>query len=140
MTDWRAGLYTVAVTVTKEAKEHNTNELPLVLAPRLDSITLNSIARVGLRLDATLTITCSPLVIKEQTATLLLADREVIANQRLVDTDSLVFVINNAPIVTDVPVRIRIDGVDSMPFERKFDGNGIPLPLAFADNQKVTIS
>jgi hypothetical protein len=79
-------------------------------------------------------------VIKEQTATLLLPDREVIANQRLVNTDPLVFVINNAPVVTDAPLRIRIDGVDSMPFERKYGMTGNPLPLAFADNQKVTIT
>ncbi len=135
---WRVGLYSVAVTVTKGTKDHNTNELPLVLAPRIDSITpANPIVRVGS--DATLTITCSPIAIKEQPATLLLPDLEVIANQRLINTDPLVFVINNAPVVTNVPVRIRIDGVDSMPFGRTFDANGNPLPLAFAANQKVTI-
>ena len=135
---WRVGLYNVTVTVTKGTKNHNTNAVPLVLAPRIDTILpANPIARAGS--DATLTITCSPIVIQEQPATLLLPDREVIANQRLINTAPLVFVINNAPIVTDVPVRLRIDGVDSMPFERTFDANGNPLPLAFAANQKVTI-
>ena len=139
MTEWRAGLYTVSVIVTKGAKELFSNELPLVLAPRIDGITpANPIVRAGL--DATLTITCSPRVIKEQTATLLLPDREIIVNQRLADNAPLVFVISNAPIVTDAPVRLRIEGVDSMPFERNYDANGNPLPLAFADNQKVTIT
>lgn len=112
MTEWRTGLYTVSVIVTKGTEEHFSNELPLVLAPRIDTITpANPIARAGL--DATLTITCSPQVIKEQTATLLLPDREVIVNQRLADTDPLVFLIKNAPIATDVPVRLRIEGYDS---------------------------
>ncbi len=138
MTEWRAGLYTVSVIFTKDTKEHISNELPLVLAPRIDTIIPNPIARVGS--DATLTFTCSPSVIKEQTATLLFTDREVIVNKRLADTDPLVFVISNAPSVADVPVRLRIDGYDSMPFERQFDANGNPLPLVFADNQKVTIT
>jgi len=136
---WRTGLYTVAVTVIKGAKEHASNVVSLILTPRIDTIIpANPVARVGS--DATLTVSCSPIVIKEQTATLLLPDREVIANQRLVNTDPLVFVINNAPVVTDAPLRIRIDGVDSMPFERKYGMTGNPLPLAFADNQKVTIT
>jgi hypothetical protein len=134
---WRVGLYSVAVTVTKGTKDHSTNELPLVLAPRIDPIIPNSITRVGL--DATLTLTCSPQVIQEQTAALLLPDREVTLPNHPTGT-TLVFVINNAPVVTDVPVRIRIDGIDSMPFGRKFDVNGNPLPLAFVDNQKVSIS
>lgn len=139
MTAWRAGLYTVSVIVNKGTEEHNSNELPLVLAPRIDNILpANPVVRVGL--DATLTITCSPRVIKEQTATLRLPDREVIVNNRLADNDPLVFVIRNARAATDMTIRLRIEGYDSMPFERKFDANGNPLPLAFADNRKVTIT
>lgn len=136
-TAWRAGLYSVAVTVTNGTKEHNTNEFPLVLAPRIAPIIPNTINRVGL--DATLTLTCSPEVIQEQTATLLLPDREVVLPNHPTGT-TLVFVIKNAPVATDIPVRIRIDGIDSLPFERQFDVNGKPLPLAFAAHQKVTIA
>ncbi len=141
-TEWRAGLYTISVIVikdTEDTKEYTSNQLPLVLAPRIDTISPNPIPRVGL--NATVTITCSPNVIKEQTATLLLPDREIIATVGQAETDSLVFVISNAPIIEKpVPVRLRIDGVDSMPFERTFDANRNPLPLAFAENQKVTIT
>jgi hypothetical protein len=51
-----------------------------------------------------------------------------------------VFVVKKAPQVKDAPIRLRVDGVDSMPFERKYGITGNPLPLAFADNQKVTIT
>ena len=135
MTQWRAGLYSVSIIVSNGVKDHHSNELPLVLAPRIDSI---GVVQAGS--TATLTIACSPQVIKEQTATMLLTDQEISVNNRLLNTDPLVFVIINAKPVTAAPVRLRIDGVDSMPFERKFDANGNPLPLAFADNQKVTLT
>jgi len=137
-TAWRTGLYSVVVSVTRGAEEHHSNDKLLGLAPRINAIAPpNPIARVGT--NATLTLTCSPQVLIEQTATLLLPDREVIANAHPTNTDTLVFVIANAPIVTDLPVRLRIDGVDSMPFARTYDSDGKPLPPVFADNQQVTI-
>jgi len=137
-TAWRTGLYSVVVRVTRGAEEHHSNDKLLGLAPRINAIAPpNPIARVGT--NATLTLTCSPQVLIEQTATLLLPDREVIANAHPTNTDTLVFVIANAPIVTDLPVRLRIDGVDSMPFARTYDSDGKPLPPVFADNQQVTI-
>jgi len=137
-TAWRTGLYSVAVRVTRGAEEHHSNDKLLGLAPRINSIAPpNPIARVGT--NATLTLTCSPQVLIEQTATLLLPDREVIANAHPTNTDTLVFVIANAPVVNDLPVRLRIDGVDSMPFARTYDSDGKPLPPVFADNQQVTI-
>jgi len=137
-TAWRTGLYSVVVRVARGAEEHHSNDKLLGLAPRINAIAPpNPIARVGT--NATLTLTCSPQVLIEQTATLLLPDREVIANAHPTNTDTLVFVIANAPIVTDLPVRLRIDGVDSMPFARTYDSDGKPLPPVFADNQQVTI-
>lgn len=136
---WLTGLYTVSVAVTKDAKIHNSNELPLVIAPKIKTIApSNSIARAGG--DVSITITCEPKVIKEQSVTLLLADREITANPRTGDADTLVFVVKDAPVVADAPIRLRVDGTDSMPFERLFDGNGNPKPLAFAENKKVTIT
>ncbi|MDO9164091.1 MAG: DUF4255 domain-containing protein [Methylococcaceae bacterium] len=137
-TAWRTGLYNVAVSVTQGTKVHHSNDKLLVLAPRINAISpANPIARVGVK--ATVTLTCSPQVLKEQTATLLLPDREVIANAHPANTDTLVFVISDAPVATDLPVRLCIDGVDSMPFTRTYDGDGKPLPPVFADNQQVTI-
>jgi hypothetical protein len=139
ITLWRAGLYSVSVIVTKDAKEHSSNELPLILAPRINTISpVNPIARVGS--TASLTITCIPQVIKEQTVSLLLPDREIMVNPRSNDTDPLDFVITDAQPASNLPVRLRVDGIDSMAFERRYDANGNPLPLAYADNQKVTIT
>lgn len=140
MTAWRTGLYRVVVQVTKATKIQTSNELPLVLAPRIDSIApANPIIRDGSN-NATLTLTCAPAAIKEQAITLLLADMEATAEKRVADSDPLVFKLKNAPALADVPVRLRIDGSDSMPFERKFDVSGNPLPLAFANAQKVTLT
>lgn len=137
-TAWRTGLYSVAVRVTRGAEEHHSNDKLLELAPRINAIAPpNPIARVGT--NATLTLTCSPQVLIEQTVTLLLPDREVIANAHPANTDTLVFVIANAPVAADLPLRLRIDGVDSMPFVRTYDSDGKPLPPVFADNQQVTI-
>ena len=140
MMAWRAGLYRVAAHVTKGTKTQTSNELPLVLAPRIDSIApANPIARDGSN-NATLTLTSAPVAIKEQTITLLFADMEVTAEKRADDSDPIVFKLKNAPTLIDAPVRIRFDGTDSMPFERKYDVNGNPKPLAFADAQKVTLT
>jgi hypothetical protein len=88
--------------------------------------------------DVTLTITCDPQVRPTQRATLLIADREVAAQAHPTDTDTLQFTVDNAPVVTDALVRLRIDGVDSLPFTRQ--ETPPPPHLAFDDNQKVTIS
>ena len=50
-------------------------------------------------------------------------------------TAILTFIIPNAPIVNNALVQLRIDGIDSLPFER----TGPPPRLVFADSQKVTI-
>ena len=71
-----------------------------------------------------------------QTATLLLADRAIAAEPRTSNTDPLQFAITDAPVVTDAVVRLRVDGVDSIPFER----TDIPPRFQFAASQKVTIT
>ena len=73
-----------------------------------------------------------------QRAALLVAAREVSAQAHPADTGTLQFILENAPAVTGAIARLRIDGVDSLPFARQ----AIPPPprLVFDDNQKVTIS
>ena len=58
------------------------------------------------------------------------------AEPRLAVSDSLVFVIEKAPTLTLESVYVRVDGVDSLPFERVDN----PPRFVFADNQKVTIT
>ena len=86
--------------------------------------------------NATVTIACSPKVLPAQTAVMLLAGREVVAESHPVISDTLTFVIKSAPTIQDDVVRLRVDGVDSMPFTSA----GSPPQLAFDDGQRVTIA
>ncbi len=137
-TEWAAGLYTVVVIVTNGGVERTTNQLPLSFAPKIVGIAPpNPVAR-DISGNVTLTITCGPQVRPTQRAMLLIADREVAAQAHLTNTGTVQFSLENAPVVTDTLVRLRIDGVDSLPFTRQ----AIPPPprLVFDGNQKVTIS
>jgi hypothetical protein len=136
-TDWAAGFYSVKVFIKKggDDKVYSSNEMPITFSPEVTQIQPpNPIAPDG-NGDVTLTITCKPEVRPEQSAVVLLADREVSAAAHNASTDQLTFVITGAPLVQDAVLRLRVDGVDSMPYERKDN----PPRLVFADNQKVTI-
>lgn len=136
-TDWAAGLYTVSILVQNGGVERASNQLPLSFAVKVNGITpANPVAR-DVNGDVTLTITCGPEVRPSQRVALLIADREVVAQNHPMDTATLQFLVEEAPVVTDALVRVRIDGVDSLPFKRQ----AVPPPprLVFDDNQKVTI-
>jgi hypothetical protein len=135
-TQWQAGPYTVSITVSGGGKTHLTNALPLLLVPRITDISPPSPISRDASGNVTLTLTASPRILPTQTATLLLADREIAAEPRTADTDPLQFAIPDAPVVADAVVRLRVDGVDSIPFER----TGAPPRFQFADSQKVTIT
>ena len=153
-----AGLYSVDVAVTKSVQDgeqtqavRTTNALPLALAPRIRKIEPpNPVVRQPRNAapdapqDAMLTITCSPQIQPKQPALLLLAGREVQAAARVAPSDRLTFVIQNAPIVSDELVYLRVGGVTSMPFryiDVDKDGKRIDPPqLAFDDAQRVTIA
>lgn len=136
-TDWAAGLYSVRVLTRKgnDDKQYSSNEMPIAFSPEVTAIAPPSpLTRDG-NGDVTLTVTCKPEVLPKQSAVLLLADREVAAEAHTVSTDQLTFVIRNAPQVENAVLRLRVDGVDSTPYERKDQ----PQRIVFADNQKVTI-
>jgi hypothetical protein len=136
-TDWAAGFYSVKVFIKKggDDKVYTSNEMPITFSSEVTQIQPpNPIAPDG-NGDVTLTITCKPEVLPGQSAVVLLADREVPAAAHNASTDQLTFVITGAPLVQDAVLRLRVDGVDSMPYERKDN----PPRLVFADNQKVTI-
>ena len=63
--------------------------------------------------SATLTLTCKPQVRPDKRAALLLGDREVLAEARIMQTDTLVFIVEDAPVGSRF-IRLRIDGVDSL--------------------------
>ena len=127
--DLPAGSYTVAVKVTRAGEpDRFTNEVPLQLAPRITSIA------AGAAGNTTLTVTCEPGVLPQQRASLLLGDREILADAHASPTATLAFDISGiAP--GDYFVRLRVDGVDSVLVIR----DGTPPRPRFDPAQKVTI-
>jgi hypothetical protein len=137
-TEWAAGIYTLAVIIKRQGieRDRTTNYLSVPLAPRITKmLPPNPIARDG-NGNVTLAITCSPNVLPEQRALLLLGDREVMAEDHPEKTDKLTFVVKNAPAVKDLSVYLRVDGVNSMPIIR----TGLPPRFEFDPSQKVTIT
>ena len=136
-TDWAAGVYTLVVAIKNGSAERTTNQLPLSFAPKITGITPpNPIARDA-NGNLTLVITCGPQARPKQRAALLIVDREVAAQPHPADTDTLQFTVEDAPVVNDAVVRLRIDGVDSLPFKRQ--ATPPPPHIVFDDDQKVTI-
>jgi hypothetical protein len=130
--NWRVGLYDVFAVVTVAGVDHLTSRLPLVLAPRLDSITPQL---VGGLLDS-LVVTCSPKVRVGQEVVLVVGERELLPNPFNAPTASLTF---KAPTVPSrlpsgaQPVRLRVDGIESLLIDR------IAVPPRFAPSEFVTL-
>jgi len=133
--EWRVGLYALSILVSAGGKTHTSNALALLLAPRVTGIEPhNPIPRDGDG-NVTIALSVSPTILRTQTAALLFASLEIEAAPRGADTDPLQFVIQQPPAVADSVLRLRVDGVDSIPFERI----GMPPQFQFAESQKVTI-
>ena len=66
---------------------------------------------------ATLELRCSPRARPDQRVSVLVADREVIANKYTQPTATLTFVIKKAP-PGEHRLRLRVDGVDSLLIDR----------------------
>jgi hypothetical protein len=139
---WPAGFYTVAVRVQRpdESYRRTTNELSFSLAPTM------TIAAAGASPGSiTFTVSCSPQVgVKQhgtqiglvQSATLLLGDREIVAEppaSAVSPTGNLIFVAANVA-AGEYFVRLRIDGVDSLLVDRSV------TPPKFDQTQKVTVT
>ena len=132
--DWLVGFYTVELIINKAGEQdRTTNILPLPLAPRVMGIAPpNPVVRDGFG-SVTLTLSCSPQVGLDQRAALLLGDREVLAEDHPIQTDTLVFVLEDAP-VGSFHARLRIDGIDSLLVDRSV------TPPAFDSAMEVIIS
>ncbi len=139
-TDWAPGVFTVTV-VQKQAgiaHERTSNMLPIVLSPIIGTIEPGSPIPRDAQGTATITITCRPRIRSDQQAILLLAGREIVGRIDGGNPDKIIFVVNNAPVATNEPIRLRVDGIESMSFTR------IDLPppprFEFDANQRVTIT
>ncbi len=127
-TNWSAGLYTIHAALSlKGDRKLTTNELPLSLAPTILNIQPPS-AKKG---DVTLTLTVKPDVRPKQEVYLLFGSDQIALKSNPA-SDELVFSFNTAK-TGDHIVRLRIDGVDSIPIDPK------ATPPKFDDKQKVNI-
>jgi hypothetical protein len=127
--DVPAGTWTVAAVLG--APDKLTGELPLRVAPLITAglpVTLTRDGDGGVVVD----LECSPLVLPDQSAFLLLSERQVAAEPREEPTGSLRFQVAAAEAGEHL-VRLRVDGVDSHLVDW-----AATLPV-FDTSQKVTI-
>lgn len=132
--NWLVGFYSVEVIITKAGEQdRTTNVLPLPLAPQILGIAPpNPVVPDGLG-NATLTLTTNPQVRSEQRAALLLGEREVLAENHPLQTDTLVFVAEDAS-AGNFHIRLRVDGIDSLLVDRSV------TPPTFDSAMEVIIS
>jgi hypothetical protein len=132
---WAAGILSAVAIVKRGRSIHTSNALPLPLAARITGISPNPVARDA-NGTATFTLTCRPHVLPAQSATVLLADRELPAQPLAAASDTLTFAVTDAPALSSALLQLRVDGVGSLPFE--FDE--ARRRLAFDDDQRITIT
>jgi hypothetical protein len=135
---WPAGFYTLSLLIERpDSKEWASNQLSMSLAPTISVALVTALAG-----NVDLTIECVPQIQDKQEVVLLFGDRIIPLPQGSITTPSdstapstVTFTVND---VTAKPepyvVRLRIDGVDSIPVD--FSGN----TPTFAVSQQVTIS
>jgi hypothetical protein len=130
---WAAGVYSVEAIISKAGEQTRaTNVLSLFIAPQVLTISpANPIATVIGK--ATITLTFNPEVRANQRASILLGDREILANDHPAQTGTLIFEIENAPVGTR-HIRLRIDGVDSLLVDRN------ATPPSYDNAMKVVIT
>jgi hypothetical protein len=113
--------------------------LPFALSPIAKIEPPNTIQR-DVNGKATITLTCQPRVHDGQQAVLLLAGREVVGQVDAANPDKVIFVVEKAPTVNNELIRLRVDGIESMPFKRV----DVPPPTRFefddSQDQRVTIT
>lgn len=134
---WPAGFYAVSLVQRRPGMpQWTSNSLFLPLSPRIETIDPTS-AQAG---EVELTIECRPQILEGQRVALLFSDRIISPDAIVTPVDpeartELTFTIENA-VARETPyvVRLRVDGVDSIPVD--FSG----ATPQFADNQKVSIT
>jgi hypothetical protein len=127
-----AGVYTAQVITSQPGEpDRPSNEFPFSLAPTI-SLPLNPVNTGAI----VLTITCAPMIRPAQRVTLLFRDKTIAPEPHTTLIDKLIFKLKNVPAsgADGYVVRLRVDGVDSIPVDRSS-----PTPK-FADNQKLKVT
>jgi hypothetical protein len=130
--NWPAGLYTLTIVIQRPGQpDRLTNEVPVLLAPRIQNVAPNPVVR-DLTGSVTLQVTCSPEVRPAQRASLLIDDREILSQPVAAQTNLLTFTVAQAPPGSHY-VRLRLDGVETWLIDRT------QVPPVFDPTQRVTI-
>ena len=108
--NWRVGAYEVTALVTQAGRVRETNFLPLILAPRVTTVTVGGA-------PPSVQVTCSPPVRPNQSAVFIVGQRELRPTAFTAPTKTLSFRLPAPP--NELPsgkhaVRLRIDGIDSL--------------------------
>jgi hypothetical protein len=117
----RAGLYAAAVRVptgTTSHPERTTNELPLMVAPKIATVVASlPVVNGAIPADSTLTVTFDPPVDNRQRVVLLVGAAALDPVTRADGATALDFALEPAGLQPGrtYPVRLRVDGVDSFP-------------------------
>ena len=141
--DYPAGVYGVHLAIIPggdASKQRDTNDLALVIAPKIIGprpmpmtfVRSNVDPTTGLG-DATIDLTCSPDVLPEQRVTLVIGDREIAAEAHSTQTSDLTFIARRMA-GTMFRVRLRVDGIESHLIDRTTAGKP-----AFDETQQVTL-
>jgi hypothetical protein len=150
---WPAGFYTAKVISSRtDEPDRTSNELVFSLAPRITTVLPKDF---GIAADnaggfnVIINLDCSPHVLPEQQAVLLLNQRnpqkpkppaffETLADSRQDKTNKLRFKVKSAEIPADqYYVRLRVDGVDSLLMT--IDATVKPPVIKFDENQTVNL-
>ncbi|MDN5940297.1 MAG: DUF4255 domain-containing protein [Nitrospira sp.] len=135
---WPAGFYSLRLVITRmvdnEAVRFETNEYPLALAPKIVNRTPAN-AAAG---NVTVEVTVQPSIQPRQRVSLMFGSREVQAPAVSAVTGKVAVTVPSVPPGTEGEylVRVRIDGVDSIPLKAVPAGT---LPQ-FDENQIVKVT
>ncbi|WP_017326720.1 DUF4255 domain-containing protein [Synechococcus sp. PCC 7336] len=131
---WLAGFYTLSLTMPRDRGSWSTDALPLAIAPQVLTVAPLT-APVG---SLTLTLTCVPQIQPEREVLLLFGDRGIPVLEIEPAPDGTQPTTLRVQIPDVRPgvyvVRLRVDGVDSIPVD--FTAR----PPEFAANQTVAIT
>jgi hypothetical protein len=132
--EWQAGFYSLSLAVQRPNYVWTTNELPFALAPQVLSVTPQAVSQGRVLL----TLSCLPQVRPEQQVILLVGDRGFPVQDRSSPAEStapstLTFELKDVRPGLYV-VRLRVDGVDSIPIDFA------STLLQFAENQTVRVT
>jgi hypothetical protein len=112
--DFPVGVYLASARLMRagETVARTTNRLPLAIAPRITTALPLTVARSADGI-ARIDLDCAPQVRAGQRATLILGEREIVAEPFTAPTGTLRFRVADPPLNQALLARLRIDGIDS---------------------------